>query len=164
MSGASIVINFGVSLWAKWHSPTEERKMSIPLTGEFKQIPERMRERYLEPGDILPLRIKVRSFTDLTMRDEDAEFPAVELRLKRVEDLEYIFLIWISGRKEWVAVYHRSFWPEGSHGADASEEGPFALDQYCRQRLIQAFGLTPKCVDLNAVERLSPDDLRGMGN
>ena len=80
--------------------------------------------------------------------------PAVIIRRPRKtawddNDIDLI-LMWIKERSEWIVIWRRT-WTEGSYCDDEFFSGPFALDEMCANKILQAYGL-PKGIDVNRID------------
>ena len=88
--------------------------------------------------------------------------PAVSLVADRrkVSEHEEIMLLWIEARREWIAIY-KNRWYEGEEGGhDELYLGPFALDDICSRKLLQAYGVHKDDFDINEVKSTPPEMLQ----
>ena len=81
--------------------------------------------------------------------------PAVSFNLMQRDEA---ILVWIRERKEWVAISHRS-WRESPSDIGHSYDGPYALDETCARKLMEAYGVPLETVALTEARRLSPEQL-----
>lgn len=70
-----------------------------------------------------------------------------------------IMLLWIESRQEWIAIHKRE-WCEGAGGLwDERYLGPFALDEMCSQKILQAYGLPQGKFRPEEIKQMGPEKL-----
>jgi hypothetical protein len=147
-TGNIMELNFGVSSASRCNpgQPWEERTKDIPMQGELETI----QQDYTGAQYHKSHQIKVQNYTDVRA-DKYTELPAVVFPLASDDDM---LLVWISGRKEWVAFKHHS-WTEGIGYTDEIEYGPYALDSHCKKALATAYNK-----DIAGdISKMSPEEL-----
>jgi hypothetical protein len=82
-------------------------------------------------------------------------FPLPKDSWEYVHDVE---LLWVKARCEWVGIKH-GYYQETCQINGEDHYGPYALDDYCRRKLLQAYGRTERDFSLAGVHRISPEQL-----
>jgi hypothetical protein len=149
------VLNFGPGpFWSIGQAlgqlePEPDQLVEIPHSGsipelvlgsEVELVREMQREQLSPPGS-------------------KESYPSVRLSLldsEQIGNWNDVYLVWISGRQEWVAL-HYTRWRENAAGADECWGGPYSLDDFCEKRLAVAFGVKPWSQLLRRLRRMPPD-------
>ena len=153
----SVVLDFGYSAWASSRPTLDENSrmtISIPTHGELAPIPSQT--NYL-PKEVAPA---TKFFAASEQSGQTFLYDAIQFPLSSTADrTETVIMPWISHRREWVVLHHSS-WLETCH-KDESYAGPYALDNYCAQKLMEAYSLQ-KTLDVATVAKTSPADLEAL--
>jgi hypothetical protein len=154
-----IKINFGISNFSRYSPgvPWEERTMEIPEEQELPKIEIQYVKRP-DPREVDQLPFDLYDYLDV--REDKYKFlPAVrfELVAEHSHSRNYIYLIWIEIRSEWISVWHRE-WSEIDFSIDESENGPYALDIYCKDMLAKAYGVIRERMPKD-IAKISPVEL-----
>lgn len=154
-------INFGISSYSRYSPgiPWEERIMEILETGKLPAIPDSLgRKRYLDHDENIA-KLNLPNYSDVRA-DRHTELPAVRFGLlgEHSHDTFEMYLIWLEQRSEWVAVVHHE-WSESDLNIDASESGPYALDDYCLGVLMRAYNLPSGRLLHQEVKATRPSEL-----
>lgn len=163
-TGKILELNFGISSCSR-HAPgyqLEERIMGIPLIGVLQNISD-FEIQYLDPKDCEPRRFNLSNYSDVR-GDKYTHLPAVSFPLAKEFTLDHeIYLVWVDQRKEWVAFNH-SEWLGSCNYPDELESGPYALDDICKTKLLEAYKVPPDNVELADAHTFSPSRLEEMAN
>lgn len=168
-------INFGKSIFAKkspFSSPSEESDIviTVPRTAILPQL--KVSEEQLKFKDP-QARANV---TIVKPEKSNRSFTVAEYPLVKSSQWDYerkIMMFWILERNEWVGLeYYR--WQEDSRRQDESYSGPFAIDNYSRLKLLQAFDVPVHSHDvvlkmhlgqsLKDIKKLDPYVLKNIGD
>lgn len=175
-----IEINFGASAYTQWAPgvPKEENIVRIPEEEELPQIgPE------VKVGDTYGQVMKYTTWADPqldwargafqilgyseflasnSVKETIQGFSAVTLTRSAESwqgPINTAMLLWIKSRQEWIAIHKRE-WCEGAGGLfDERYLGPFALDEMCSRKILQAYGVPEGKFTLEEIRRMSPEKL-----
>ncbi|OGH24956.1 MAG: hypothetical protein A3B47_02555 [Candidatus Levybacteria bacterium RIFCSPLOWO2_01_FULL_39_24] len=148
-----IEINFGKSDWVRSRPDTSsygDNIIQISENATFSTLPPWVTKEY----DSL-MRLPAQETAVLG-------HSAISIKRERLavmnEDYELIF-IWVKNRNEWAVISHRT-WIEGSYLNDESFDGPFALDEMCANKILEAYAAPNQKFTLDEVRRMSPEKLK----
>lgn len=153
-------LNFGKSEYATYRPPqTAEDEpdmvVHIPESGALPNMPCYLSNEFKAFADALVKK------STLVPDKSRQEYPAVTFPVVSRDYFDYINNIvmpWIEARKEWVVLYYHR-WLEGSPSYDEHWDGAYALDDYCKRKILEAYNLPEEKIDLTAVVSTSPSDL-----
>ncbi|MBA7712073.1 hypothetical protein ES703_121042 [subsurface metagenome] len=138
-----------------------DRKLIIPLGGDLSPIPDHIKELYSIAKNV---RMNVTKFSGSnTFVESSAPYKMVtcffDLAPKNNEDWQVMQLRWVKERNEWVATaYKEELW--GFDDCEEFYEGPFAIDEYCADRLGQLYSIPASQLNNQDISRTSPFDLK----
>ena len=148
-----IEINFGKSDFTRYR-PNGENIVLIPEKGHINSI-ALVRLGGDEYDKVMNTQAK---------QGKIKGYPAVLIQKPREEPWVHnyeLFLLWIGERNEWVAIWY-SEWCESGGKYDEFYTGPYAINDDCCRKILQAFGLSEAALPLDQVKKSSPSELEAM--
>lgn|GEM_PF-6271893 len=148
------------------YDPDPLEVLKIPVEGTLPHIPEDIRRGYIEPEKVEVTRRPMEEpaqtpgsnllrYPPFTERIGEYAIGAVEFNMKGRRN-HLIQLRWVKERNEWIAA---AYGMEGFTDHAEWYDGPFSLDDYCIERLMQAYGLTPGRLSQQECVRTVPSEL-----
>jgi hypothetical protein len=146
-----IEINFGMSDYARWYPgvPPTENIIRITESKELLTIPD----HYLLGKTQKKIeKCNLRGFDSIDILVDEEHL-----------GYERLYLLWINQRKEWIAIYYRT-WCEAACVWDEDYSGPFALNEFCSKGILGAYKIPESLISLENVRNISPSELEKIGS
>ncbi|KPJ55352.1 hypothetical protein AMJ47_00570 [Parcubacteria bacterium DG_72] len=89
-------------------------------------------------------------------------YPSVIISRPRPDRTRYdieVLMLWINKRNDWIVIWHRT-WEESAFSDDECFDGPFALNEACANKILQAYGISKGKFTLNEVREMNPEELK----
>lgn len=155
------------------YDPDPSAGLEIPVRGELLTIPKDLKDCYIRPENLevtlLPAQIpghllssSATQFTSPPFREEDNCYSCGAVEFDLGGAFERMQLRWIKERDEWVS----SAYKQSNFGADGHAEwyyGPYCLDNYCIDRLLEAYHIPTGKLPYQEIKMTDPSLLLQTG-
>lgn len=142
-------INFGKSQWEQNQRDSENYSDTIIKIPSEGRLPDFNFEQINNYNQVMECESK-----------KDGMVVRINKPRAGMYDHDYeAILLWIEERVEWVLIWHETWTEGGAMWDDDSYSGPFAINELCASKILEAYDIFAKEIKIEEVLHTSPVEL-----